>query len=62
MPFSEGSKVVEEAAIVHDLLWREYARTGRISYHDADGMFRRAMRELDVPFLRRWHRRGRRHA
>lgn len=43
-----------KAAIVHDLLWREYAGKGRMSYVDADGTFRRAMRELEVPFLRRW--------
>lgn len=43
-----------KAAIVHDLLWREYASAGRMSYVDADGVFRRAMRELEVPFLRRW--------
>src|SRR4029077_4904758 len=27
---------------------------GRISRIDADGIFRQAMRELGVPFLRRW--------
>lgn len=43
-----------KAAIVHDLLWREYASLGRMSYVDADGIFRRAMRELGVPFIRRW--------
>lgn len=42
-----------KAAILHDYLWRE--RAGKdIDYIDADGMFRRAMRELGVPFLRRW--------
>ena len=43
-----------KAAMVHDLLWREYAKNGRMSYIDADGVFRRGMRELEVPFLRRW--------
>jgi hypothetical protein len=43
-----------KAAIVHDLLWREWAAKDRLSYIDADGIFRRAMRELEVPFLRRW--------
>jgi Protein of unknown function (DUF1353) len=43
-----------KAAIVHDLLWREWAKEGRLDYIDADGIFRRAMRELEVPFLRRW--------
>ncbi len=42
------------AAILHDYLWREKATAGQISWLDADGVFRRAMRELDVPFLRRW--------
>ena len=42
------------AAILHDYLWRERARTGAMDYIDADGIFRRAMRELKVPFLRRW--------
>ena len=43
-----------KAAILHDLLWRERAADGKMSWIDADGVFRRAMRELDVPFLRRW--------
>jgi hypothetical protein len=43
-----------KAAILHDRLWRYEAREGRISLRDADGIFRRAMRESDVPFLRRW--------
>ena len=43
-----------KAAIVHDLLWREFAAKGKLDYVDADGVFRRAMRELEVPFLRRW--------
>jgi hypothetical protein len=42
------------AAILHDYLWRQRASTGAMEYIDADGTFRRAMRELDVPFLRRW--------
>jgi hypothetical protein len=42
------------AAILHDYLWRQRARTGAMEYIDADGTFRRAMRELRVPFLRRW--------
>jgi Protein of unknown function (DUF1353) len=42
------------AAIVHDLLWREWASQNRMDWIDADGIFRRAMRELGVPFLRRW--------
>jgi uncharacterized protein DUF1353 len=42
------------AAILHDYLWRHRASTGQMDYIDADGTFRRAMRELGVPFLRRW--------
>lgn len=43
-----------KAAILHDFLWRERASKGTLDYIDADGTFRRAMRELGVPFLRRW--------
>ncbi len=42
-----------QAAILHDFLWAE-AREGRIHKFDADGIFNRAMRELGVPYLRRW--------
>lgn len=42
-----------KAAVLHDFLWRECAR-GRFDWADADGLLRRAMRELDVPFVRRW--------
>jgi hypothetical protein len=38
------------AAILHDFL----CETAPVSRADADGLFRRIMRELDVPFLRRW--------
>lgn len=43
-----------KAAILHDHLWRGLATDGKISWVDADATFRRAMRELGVPFLRRW--------
>ncbi len=43
-----------KAAVLHDHLWRELATEGAISWVDADATFRRAMRELGVPFLRRW--------
>jgi hypothetical protein len=43
-----------KAAILHDYLWRTRAATGAMDWVDADGVFRRAMRELNVPFLRRW--------
>lgn len=39
-----------KAAILHDYLWR----SGVVSKADADGVFRRAMRELGVPIVRRW--------
>ena len=42
------------AAIIHDYMWRERAAAGEMDWVDADGVFRRAMRELGVPFLRRW--------
>jgi hypothetical protein len=42
------------AAILHDHLWRDRASADLMNYIDADGTFRRAMRELGVPFLRRW--------
>jgi len=42
-----------KAAILHDYLWG-LCREGRFDWTDADGLLRRAMRELDVPFLRRW--------
>jgi hypothetical protein len=43
-----------KAAILHDYLWNVEVPAGRISRVDADGLFRQAMRELGVPFLRRW--------
>jgi hypothetical protein len=43
-----------KAAIIHDYLWRTLVGEGSLSWRDADGTFRRAMRELGVPFLRRW--------
>jgi hypothetical protein len=42
-----------KAAILHDWLCRQ-AREGGVSRDDVDGLFRRAMRELGVPFLKRW--------
>lgn len=42
------------AALVHDYLWSEH-RAGRlVSRRDADGLFRRILREEGVPFLERW--------
>jgi hypothetical protein len=43
-----------KAAILHDHLWRAAVPAGELTLPDADGIFRRAMRELEVPFLRRW--------
>lgn len=42
-----------KAAIIHDHLWRHEVPS-RITRREADAIFRRAMRELDVAFLRRW--------
>ena len=42
-----------KASILHDYLCEE-AKAGRFNRDDADGIFRRAMRELGVSFLRRW--------
>lgn len=38
------------SAILHDYLWRTHV----VPRRDADGLFRRSMRELGVPFPRRW--------
>lgn len=40
--------------VLHDHLWREEAPKGRISYRDADAIFRQALRVSDVPFVIRW--------
>jgi hypothetical protein len=42
------------AAILHDYLLRTRVRAGDLSRRDADGIFHQALRELGVPFLRRW--------
>jgi Protein of unknown function (DUF1353) len=42
-----------KAAILHDYLWEEKVPEG-MSRIDADGLFRQAMQELKVSFLRRW--------
>lgn len=42
------------AAILHDFLLTNCLESGRISSPDADGLFRRAMKDLGVPPLRRW--------
>jgi Protein of unknown function (DUF1353) len=39
-----------KSAILHDFL----CTTAVVSRADADGLFRRSMRELGVPFVRRW--------
>jgi hypothetical protein len=43
-----------KAAILHDYLCSICVPAGRVSRIEADGIFRQAMRELGVPFLRRW--------
>lgn len=42
------------AAVLHDHLWRNLAAKDDLPYADADGIFRKAMQELGVPFLHRW--------
>lgn len=42
-----------KAAVLHDFLWRTGGEP-KVTRSDADGIFRRAMAELNVPFLRRW--------
>jgi hypothetical protein len=42
-----------KAAILHDWLCKR-AERGEFRWVDADGVFRRMMRELGVPVLRRW--------
>ncbi len=41
-------------AVLHDWLCTEGIRAGKVTSREADGIFRRAMRELDVPVARRW--------
>jgi hypothetical protein len=42
-----------KSAILHDFLCDE-SKAGRFDRDDADGIFRRTMRELGVSFIRRW--------
>jgi hypothetical protein len=42
------------AAILHDWLVSEGIRSGAVTAREADGLFRRVMRESGVPVLRRW--------
>lgn len=42
------------AAVLHDWLCTEGIRSGVVSAREADGIFRRVMRESGVPVLRRW--------
>jgi hypothetical protein len=41
-------------AVLHDWLCTRGIETGVVTSREADGIFRRAMRELDVPVARRW--------
>jgi uncharacterized protein DUF1353 len=43
-----------QAAILHDYLWRERVPAGDLTLPEADGILRRALRELGVSFLHRW--------
>jgi len=42
------------AAILHDWLCTQGIRSGAVTSRQADGIFRRVMRESGVPVLRRW--------
>jgi hypothetical protein len=42
------------AAVLHDWLVTEGIAGGAVSSRDADGLFRRVLRELGVPPVRRW--------
>jgi hypothetical protein len=42
------------AAVLHDWLCSEGIRSGAVTPRQADGIFRRVMRESGVPVLRRW--------
>jgi hypothetical protein len=42
------------AAILHDWLVTQGLRSGVVTSREADGLFRRVMRESGVPVLRRW--------
>jgi hypothetical protein len=42
------------AAVLHDWLVTEGIGSGAVTSREADGIFRRVMRELGVPVLRRW--------
>jgi hypothetical protein len=43
-----------KAAVLHDYLWRDAVPAGQLTLAEADGISRRAMWELGVPFLRHW--------
>ncbi len=43
-----------KAAIIHDHLWHDVVRSGELTLREADALFRTAMAELGVAFLRRW--------
>lgn len=42
------------AAVLHDYLLTDALKVGKITSNDADGLFRKAMRELGVPRVKRW--------
>ena len=42
------------AAVLHDWLCTEGIATGAVTARDADGLFRRMLRESGVPVVRRW--------
>lgn len=43
-----------KSAILHDYLLTDAMPAGRVTSNDADGLFRRSMRELGIPPVKRW--------
>lgn len=42
------------AAVLHDYLLTDALKVGKVTSNEADGIFRKAMRELGVPRVKRW--------
>lgn len=43
-----------QAAVLHDRCWRYYAPRGYLTYREADGILKQALRLQGVPFILRW--------
>ena len=53
----DSAGVNSEAGVLHDALWRETKRTdvaSRVDPWDADGLFRRALRQAGATLITRW--------